>query len=261
MEPLIVDILSLQLGGMSDKEIINYDLEKLETDISHINRFNVLQEKAQSILLRQSRMGIQTIAFYQSQYPTKFRDIDGRPPLIHLLGNAELLEKENTVAVIGARSADKEGYEKAYRISRQFAEQGSVIISGLALGCDTAAHLGCLAANGKTIAIVATGLDRVHPHENEFLQKLILDKKGLILSEQVLGTKATPKRLVARNRLQAALAEKVIVAQCPIRSGTMYTVEFARQYGRDIYAAAPLCCTDKNSGNQYLLEQEIAKSI
>jgi len=89
-------------------------------------------------------------------------------------------------------------------------------------------------AGGKTIAVVATGLDRIHPKQNVDLQERILASDGLILSEQPLGIKANPTRLIARNRLQAALADTVIVVECPIHSGTMHTVEFARKYGKTI---------------------------
>lgn len=88
----------------------------------------------------------------------------------------------------------------------------------------------CLAAKGKTIAVVALGLDIIHPKENKSLQKLILKNDGLLLSEQVIGVKANPTRSIARNRLQAALSGKVIVAQCTVRSGIMHTVRFATKY-------------------------------
>ena len=91
-------------------------------------------------------------------------------------------------------------------------------VSGLAIGCDKAAHEGCLDAGGQTIAIVASGLNIVHPKENAPLQQRILENGGLILSEQPFGVKANPTRLVARNRLQAALSNTVILAECPQQS-------------------------------------------
>ena len=141
------------------------------------------------------------------------------------------------------------------------AKNGEVVISGMALGCDTAAHQGCLSVNGKTIAIVASGLDITHPKENKPLQDRILQNEGLLLSEQVIGLKANPTRLIARNRLQAALCQKLIVAECPIHSGTMHTVRFAQKYEKKIYAGQFTHYNQGNSRNEYLLKNKIALPI
>ena len=151
-----------------------------------------------------------------------------------------LTTETNRIAIIGARAASPSGLKKAYELGKQFAEEGSIIVSGLALGCDKAAHegcldaggrtMGCLDAGGRTIAIVASGLNIVHPKENAPLQQRILENGGLILSEQPFGVKANPTRLVARNRLQAALSSTVILTECPEQSGSMHTMRFARKY-------------------------------
>ena len=125
--------------------------------------------------------------------------------------------------------------------------------SGLALGCDTAAHRAALDAGAATIAVVATGLDLVHPRQSEALQAEILRSGGLILSEQPIGVKANPSRLVARNRLQAALSEAVILAQCPAQSGSLHTMRFAAKYRRKQFAVSFARPTDANRGNFDLL--------
>ena len=183
------------------------------------------------------------------------------PERIYALGDVKLLESENTVAIIGSRKASRSGNSAAYTLAVRLAKEGAVIVSGLALGCDAAEHRGCLAAGGKTIAIVATGLDLTHPHENKPLQEEILQKGGLILSEQPLGTKANPTRLVARNRLQAALSQRVIVAECPEHSGTMHTVRFAQKYGKKVQSVFFKAKNEMNSGNRYIVEQGIGEYI
>lgn len=183
------------------------------------------------------------------------------PERIYCMGNIELLKRENAVAVIGARACDRQGYNKAYHIAKEKAEQGAVIISGLALGCDTGAHRGALDAQGATIAIVGSGLDIVHPRENTALQNEILAKGGLILSEQPLGVKANPTTLVARNRLQAALSNAVILAQCPEHSGSLHTMRFARRYHKRCFAATFPRWTDINAGNRSLLDEGLAEEI
>ena len=180
---------------------------------------------------------------------------------IYAMGNLDLLKREHMVAIIGSRKATRTGNSKAYDLGISYAKKGYVVVSGLALGCDASAHRGCMAADGGTIAIVATGLNLVHPRENIPLQEEILRKGGLILSEQPLGVKANPTRLVARNRLQAALSEEIVVAECPEHSGTMHTVRFAQKYGKKVKAARLPYDKEENSGNKYIIDTGIGEGI
>ena len=180
---------------------------------------------------------------------------------IYAMGNLDLLKREHMVAIIGSRKATRTGNSKAYDLGISYAKKGYVVVSGLALGCDASAHRGCMAADGGTIAIVATGLNLVHPRENIPLQEEILRKGGLILSEQPLGVKANPTRLVSRHRLQAALSEEVIVAECPKHSGTMHTVRFAQKYGKKVKAARLPYDKEENSGNKYIIDTGIGEGI
>lgn len=180
--------------------------------------------------------------------------------MIHCLGDMSLLDpKANRIAIIGARAASPTGLRKAYELGKQFAEEDNIIVSGLALGCDKAAHEGCLDAGGQTIAIVASGLNIVHPKENTSLQQRILESGGLILTEQPFGVKANPTRLVARNRLQAALSSTVILAECPEQSGSMHTMRFARKYHKRCLVVSYPEYNDKNAGNELLINLNLAK--
>ena len=195
-------------------------------------------------------------------FPEAFKAIgEDCPERIYAMGNLDLLKREHMVAIIGRRKATRTGNSKAYDLGISYAKKGYVVVSGLALGCDASAHRGCMAADGGTIAIVATGLNLVHPRENIPLQEEILRKGGLILSEQPLGVKANPTRLVSRNRLQAALSEEVIVAECPKHSGTMHTVRFAQKYGKKVKAARLPYDKEENSGNKYIIDTGIGEGI
>ena len=195
-------------------------------------------------------------------FPEAFKAIgEDCPERIYAMGNLDLLKRERMVAIIGSRKATRTGNNKAYDLGVSYAKKGYVVVSGLALGCDASAHRGCMAADGGTIAIVATGLNLVHPRENIPLQEEILQKGGLILSEQPLGVKANPTRLVARNRLQAALSEEVIVAECPKHSGTMHTVRFAQKYSKKVKAARLPYDKEENSGNKYIIDTGIGEGI
>ena len=223
-------------------------------------------DKARRILDRQAKAGVITVPYYADNYPWHFNNLcNDAPALIHVSGDLGLLNRDDTVAVIGARGADAEGLDVAYRFAGQAGGQGHVVISGLALGCDTAAHRGCLDAEGQTVAVVASGLDITHPKVNKPLQEEIVAKGGAIVSEHPFGVKANPTRLVARCRMQVALTRSVIVVQCPIVSGTMYAVRFAQEYDgdifgweNDIYAVEYGTWNDMNSGNKFLLDHNLA---
>ena len=135
------------------------------------------------------------------------------------------------------------------------------IVSGLAYGCDTAAHIGCLDEGGETIAIVGNSLDICHPRGNKALEERILSNGGMMMSECAIRVKANPTRLVARSRLQAALSEIVILAQCPSKSGSLHTMSFARQYGKKCYAATFLNRTEANAGNYDLLDRGLCRAL
>ena len=116
-------------------------------------------------------------------------------------------------------------------------------------------------AGSKPSRIMTSGLDIVHPKENAPLQQRILENGGLILSEQPFGVKANPTRLVARNRLQAALSSTVILAECPQQSGSMHTMRFARKYHKRCLVVSYPEYSNKNAGNELLINLNLARSI
>lgn len=161
-----------------------------------------------------------------------------RPPVeLALLG--QLPELAHAVAIVGTREPDPEAAHFARELARELAEAGCPIISGGARGIDTAAHAGALAGGGVTVAVLATGVERLYPAQNRrlFLQ---IAAHGALLSESVDGTlgeaPSWPAAFLERNRLIAALARVVIVVQAPERSGAMSTAAHARQLGRPLLA-------------------------
>ncbi|MCM1139185.1 MAG: DNA-protecting protein DprA [Muribaculum sp.] len=258
----IDEIMALHMLGMPVSKILNTDLAAFDRLYDDTPELEDYINKANGILDRQEAMGIVSISCQDDRFPKRLLAIgDDCPAVIHCKGNISLLTQEKAVAIIGARSADKEGNAKSYQLGKQYAGQGYMIVSGLALGCDASAHLGCLDAGGYTIAIVGNGLDITHPRENKALETRILDNGGLLLSEQVIGVKANPSRLVARNRLQAALSEAVILAQCPAQSGSLHTMRFARKYRKQSLAATFPRRTEANAGNYALIDNNQAKPI
>ena len=267
--PHVDELLALQLQGTIPKQMPgDVQTNGYLREIAQKSRREL--DKARYILERQAKAGVVTIPYYADEYPRHFCGLgNDAPPLIHVLGNRELLNREDNVTIIGSRAADRDGLAAASRMAEQIGGAGHVVISGLAEGCDTAAHRGCLDAGGQTVAIVASGLDIVYPKSNKALQDRILANGGVVLSEHTFGVKANPTRLVARCRMQVVLTQSVIVAQCPVVSGTMYAVHFAQEYNEysydgwesSIYAVSFAEWNERNSGNEYLLDSDRAVPI
>ncbi len=176
------------------------------------------------------------------------------PAKLYIKGTRGWLSSGNHVAIIGARDATKEECELARQLGRLFSLD--IVVSGLARGIDTAAHQGCVEAGGISVAVVATGLDKTYPKENEDLELAILQSGGMIVSEYPEGTKASPTRLIARTRLQMAIADKVIVVACEKESGTMHAVNWALRLGRPVFAL-----DNSRSGNRHLIDNGLATGI
>lgn len=251
----------MSINSSIDKSCLPFSIEELLC----FQMQDYTMERCKLILEQQNKKGITTIPFYSELYPKYLLDIlgDDAPLLIHISGDLDIFSESNRIAIIGSRKADDKGLMAAYQLAYKYASMGYVIVSGLALGCDTAAHKGCLQAGGKTIAVVASGLNITHPKCNKILQKEIADNGGAIITEYPFGIKANPTRLVERCRLQIGLSQEVIVAQSSPESGTMYAVQFARRYlgTKNIYAVEYDKYDENNLGNKYLIEQGIAKPI
>lgn len=266
-EQRLVDLLALRLAGVHPSELfelfspesslLGLDLPPL-TD-HYAERSRRYREEAQAELERCLQAGIEVLPFFSEDYPISLDALArARPLTLYLRGERSLLSRSPRLAIVGTRQPSPEGYTQAYQLAREVATREAVVISGLARGCDEAAHRGTLDVHGKTVAVVATGLDRMHPEGHEALQRRILDEGGLIVSEYPLGTPLEVYRLVQRNRLQAALADSLLVIECGEQSGTMHTVRFAERMHRPIYAL-PSQGLPSQQGNALLLRSGRAK--
>ena len=178
-------------------------------------------------------MKIEKILVNQEEYPIKLREIYDAPQKIYVLGNKELLNKKG-VAIVGSRKATEYGKKVAYEISKGLSEKEIVIISGLAEGIDTYAHIGAL--NGGTIAVLGSGIDNIYPKTNIELARKIIKKDGCIISEYPLGTNPEKLHFPQRNRIISGLAEGVLVVEASKKSGALITAEFALEQGKDVFA-------------------------
>lgn len=165
--------------------------------------------------------------------PERLREISGAPKRLFISGS-DLEEDFCGIAIVGTRRPTAQGADLAEHIAGRIAEAGYPVISGLALGIDSAAHIGCLNSGGRTVAVLGGGLDRLYPGSNNGLAKRILDNGGTILTEYPPGTPPLKHQFLARNRIVAGLSVAVIVIEAPERSGSLSTAGFAADAGRDV---------------------------
>lgn len=174
------------------------------------------------------------LPFNDPRYPARLRDIASSPPALFYRGDVDLLALPQ-LAIVGSRNATPQGLESAEGFAAELARRGLAITSGLALGVDGAAHRGALSADGLTIAVCATGLDRVYPARHKGLAEEI-DRRGLLISEFAPGTAPRPEHFPRRNRLISGLALGVLVVEAARESGSLITARLAAEQGREVFA-------------------------
>ena len=175
------------------------------------------------------------IMFYDERYSKKLLKIKKFPTKLYYLGNDKLLNCPKRIAIVGARDCSTYGRKYAQSFSKTFAKKGVCIISGMALGIDTAAHYGALYEKGKTIAVLAGGLDNIYPSENMWLYDLILKNGGCIVTEHETGIETVMKDFPKRNRIISGMADAVLVIEANHRSGSRITARYAKEQGKRVY--------------------------
>ncbi|HKI83118.1 MAG TPA: DNA-processing protein DprA [Candidatus Krumholzibacteria bacterium] len=190
---------------------------------------------ADEVLRATRRHGGRVLVPAQSEYPRTLLNLHQPPPALFVRGNPQLLREEEKVAVVGTRRASPDAKAAASRLGRALAMAKLPVVSGLARGVDRFAHEGCLAGNGRPVAVLGTGFDEAYPPAHAELQEEVA-RRGCLVSEYPPGTGARPWHFVARNRLIAALASLVVVVEAGKRSGALITAEFANELGREVMA-------------------------
>ncbi len=185
---------------------------------------------------RAEALGIRLVLRGEGDYPARLHHLEDPPPVVALAGDPATL-RGPAVAVVGARHAGAAGMALARELAAGLAAAGVTVVSGLARGIDAAAHEGSLTVDGRAVAVLASGLDRVYPPEHGPLQARIR-RHGLLLSERALGAAPKARHFPRRNRLIAALVDCVVVVEAAERSGSLMTARLAAELGREV-AAVP----------------------
>ena len=210
---------------------------------------------------------IDIIHIYEENYPHSLKQIYDPPISLYVKGNKEILSNKN-IGIVGCRECTEYGKKAAKYFSYNLTKQNINIVSGLARGVDSYAHLGCLStyyenknsgkANynyGKTIAVVANGLDTIYPKENFELANQIIESGGVIVSEYPCGTKPDKLNFPARNRIISGISSGIIVVEAKQKSGTLITVDFALEQGREVFVVPGNINAINSVGTNDLIKQ------
>ena len=197
--------------------------------------------------------GNQILTLADREYPPDLLAVPDPPPLLYLKGRVDLLGRAG-VAIVGSRNATAQGLANAENFATALSHAGYTIVSGQALGIDTAAHRGGLTGAGSTIAVIGTGADIVYPARNRELAHAIA-ADGLIVSEFPLGTPALGPNFPRRNRIISGLSRGVLVVEAALRSGSLITARLAGEQGRDVFAIPGSIHSPLSKGCHLLIKQ------
>jgi DNA protecting protein dprA len=193
-------------------------------------------------------------------YPQCLREISNPPLKLYYKGNLDLLKDERLIAVVGTRNPSSYGKLCCEYMVKKMTSANITIVSGFAKGIDSIAHKTSLLAGGKTIAVIASGLDIVYPASNLSLYREI-EEKGLILSEYEAGVKPFKFNFPQRNRIIAGLSKGTIVVESKDRGGSLITADLALEFNRDVYAVPGDVFSEYSKGCNNLIRDSKAKSL
>ncbi|MGG7199276.1 DNA-processing protein DprA [Clostridium butyricum] len=233
------------------KRIPNPDIEEIQAAIL----------KADILIEKLLNTNINCITILDDDFPDKLLNIQDPPVILFYKGNKKCIVDNKSVAIIGSRNATKHGIKVSERLGNILGSKGFTIVSGLAKGCDEAAHYGCLAGKGRTIAVLPSSLDCIYPNSNKKLAERILKEDGCLVSEYAFGTKPMRGYFIERDRLESALSTGVIVIEATKDGGTMHTVNYALNqkkilacYKNDLYYGD----SNQIEGNRNLIDNNCA---
>lgn len=210
------------------------------------------REEAEREIENTARLGGRFVATGEPDYPKTLQAIDSAPPLIAIRGDPKTLARP-MVAIVGSRNASAAGLTFTERLARALGDAGYVVVSGLARGIDTRAHRASVVTG--TVAVVAGGLARVYPAENEPLLERIAEEGGVVISEMPVAWEPRGRDFPRRNRIVSGLSYGVIVVEAARRSGSLITARFALEQGREVFAVPGSPLDPRAEGTNDLIRQ------
>lgn len=196
-------------------------------------------ELGKKILEDSEKAEIGILSYQNKKYPQALLQIDDHPLVLYTRGNINILNEMKAVAVIGTRRPSEYSKIMCKKLTEKLTKKGFSIISGLALGCDTIAHKSCINKNGKTIAVLPAGLDKILPRNNKKLSDSIVTSGGCLISEYPIFTEPNNGYYIQRDRIQSGMSNAIFVIETEISGGTMHTATFAKKQNRTIICMEP----------------------
>ncbi len=206
-------------------------------------------------------MKINSISASDPLFPEKLRTIPNPPTRLFYLGNPAFDPAQKIVAIVGSRKVTTYGRNITTALSEGLTKRGVLVVSGLALGVDGIAHQGALTVGGRTVAVLASGLETITPFSHRELARKILDTGGAIFSEYEPEIPPLPFRFLERNRLVIGLADALIITEATTRSGTMNTAVHALEQGKDVYVVPGNITSPMSGGCNKLIAQGAAPIV
>ena len=205
--------------------------------------------------------GISIMNYSENIFPQKLKTIPYPPLLLYYKGNVKCLNENYNAAIIGTRLPSQRGKLISKKLGSIFALKGFVVVSGLALGCDTYGHLGSLEKGGNNIAVLACGLNNIYPRQNIKLSDKIIANGGCLISEYPPNINVKPQFFILRDRLESGLSSIVTIIETNINGGTMHTAKFALNQDKILVCVSPSLLggvSGSNKGNSQLIENKMA---
>lgn len=195
------------------------------------------------------------LKFEDEFYPENLREIQNPPKQIYVLGDEKLLNTKS-ISIVGSRKCTEYGKNQSIKFAYNLAKEDITIVSGMAIGIDSSAHIGALNAKGKTIAVLGSGFNYIYPESNINLFNKILENGGTIISEYKPNTEPCPDNFRNRNRIVSGLSMGVLVVEAAQKSGTGITINYARKQKKTIFAIPSSIENKKGEGTNRLLKRD-----
>lgn len=242
----VEEILQCLDGRFTFSALGKLKLDKILTPAMANKILSLAEERYAKVYLENLQaLEINLICKYDESFPKKLLGLEDCPFFLFYKGDISLANQKS-VAIVGTRLPSNYGRMVTEKFSKELARAGAVIISGLAYGIDSIAHRQALKENGKTIAVLGSGLNNIYPSDHADLAREIA-RKGLLITEYSPSAKATRYSFPARNRIIAGLSDGVLITEAGIKSGTLYTRDYALDYGKEMFAVPGNIDSDKSS--------------
>lgn len=250
MRELSIFSIALERVGLSPEALGVEEIAKLKADVPS----GYFKEAADTFSILAER-GVSCLSYFDPNYPPLLRETKSPPGLLYLRGQLPSFSLP-WIAIVGSRSCSREAREFSKELAREIATRGGVVVSGLAYGCDAAAHRGALAANSVTagVAVLGSGVLNIYPPEHEELADTIIKASGAVISESRPDASPRKGSFPARNRIISGLCSATIVVEARGQSGSLITARLAAEQGREVFVVPASPFNRRSEGGNQLIK-------